>query len=73
MNKLIKSLESYVYTKNRMDLYNKEGIGLAIALDHNEIDSESHSSLYHKELGSDGVSKTSKTQSAEEYLKHLNQ
>ena len=56
-----------------MDLYNKEGIGLAIALDHNEIDSESHSSLYHKELGSDGVSKTSKTQSAEEYLKHLNQ
>ena len=38
INKLIVSLESYVYTKNRLDLYNKEGVGLSIALDENELD-----------------------------------
>lgn len=36
VNQLTKSLESYVYTKNRIDLYHKEGIGLAIALDERE-------------------------------------
>jgi len=40
LSELQTPLGRYVYTKNRMDLYNKEGIGLAIALDRDEIDSE---------------------------------
>jgi len=33
VNKLIQNLESFIYTKNRLSLYHKEGIGLSIALD----------------------------------------
>lgn len=69
---LIQSLESYVYTKNRVDLYHKEGTGLAVALDQEELDSEQYLSLYYPDVNSDGVSKSSRTQSAEEYLKQQN-
>lgn len=40
VNELIVSLEGYVYTKNRFDLYHKEGVGLQIALDEGEMDEE---------------------------------
>jgi hypothetical protein len=72
VTRLIESLESYVFTKNRMDLYHKEGIGLAIALDENELDDEKFVSLYYKESNSEGLSKSSKTQSAEEYIRLQN-
>lgn len=65
VNQLTKSLESYVYTKNRIDLYHKEGIGLAIALDEREQDPEQQSNLYVDQYKDDGLSKTSKTKSAE--------
>ena len=45
--RLLESLESYVFTRNRMDLYHKEGIGLAIALDEDELDDEKFASLYY--------------------------
>jgi hypothetical protein len=73
VTRLIDSLESYVYTKNRVDLYHKEGIGLAIALDGNELDVEQYTSLYYKEMNSEGASKSSRTQSAEEYLRLQNE
>jgi len=73
VNQLTKSLESYVYTKNRIDLYHKEGIGLALALDEREQDQEQQSSLYDEQYKDDGLSKTSKTKSAEQYLKSQNQ
>lgn len=47
---LINYLEGYIYTKNRIDLYKKEGLGLMIALDENDHedmdDVEKHSDLY---------------------------
>ena len=47
---LINYLEGYVYTKNRIDLYKKEGLGLMIALEENDQDDmndvEKHSDLY---------------------------
>ena len=73
VNELIASLSSYIYTKNRIDLYHKEGVGLSIALDENELDCEHFTSLYYQDYRSDGCSKTSKTKSAEEYLKSQNQ
>ena len=75
--KLIDYLEGYVYTKNRIDLYKKEGLGLMIALEENDLDDmddvEKHSDLYVQEFRSeDGISKTSKTKSAEQYLQSIN-
>ena len=48
VNDMTKSIESYVFTKNRIDLYYKDGIGLGIALDDKEKidDFEKHSVLY---------------------------
>jgi hypothetical protein len=68
---MISSLESYVYTKNRIDLYHKEGIGLGIALEEKERDDENYSSLHvDRPVSSEiCVSRTSKTISAEQYLK----
>lgn len=66
-------MESYVYTKNRIDLYHKEGIGLAIALDERDQDPEEQSHLYEEQYKDDGLSKTSKTKSAEQYLKSVSQ
>lgn len=64
LNGMCKNLEKYVYTKNRIDLYNKEGIGLAIALDKKDIEQqEEYQSLYYPVHNSEGASKTSKTQS----------
>lgn len=50
VNDMTKSIESYVFTKNRIDLYYKDGIGLGIALDEKEKidDFEKHSVLYEK-------------------------
>ena len=48
VNQLTKSLESYVYTKNRIELYHKEGVGLAIALDERDQDPEEQSHLYEE-------------------------
>ena len=64
---MISSLESYVYTKNRIDLYHKEGIGLGLALDEKERDDENFSSLHvDRPVSSEVcVSRTSKTISAE--------
>ena len=39
----------------------------------NELDCEHFTSLYYQDYRSDGCSKTSKTKSAEEYLKSQNQ
>ena len=68
---MTKSIESYVFTKNRIDLYYKDGIGLGIALDEKEKidDYEKHSVLYEEAFDQDGLSKTSKTKSREQYLK----
>jgi hypothetical protein len=71
---LIEHLEGYVYTKNRIDLYHQEGLGLMLALDDHDLeaieDDERRSGLYEKEYRTeDGCSKTSKTKSAEQYLK----
>ena len=67
VNHMTKSIESYVYTKNRIDLYYKDGIGLGIALDEKEKidDFEYQSILYEEAYGDDGLSKTSKTKSRE--------
>jgi len=67
---LINYLEGYIYTKNRIDLYKKEGLGLMIALDENDHedmdDVEKHSNLYVQDYRSiDGISKTSRTKTAE--------
>ena len=67
---LITYLEGYIYTKNRIDLYKKEGLGLMIALDENDHedmdDVEKHSDLYEQDYRSiDGISKTSRTKTAE--------
>jgi hypothetical protein len=50
VNDMTKSIESYVFTKNRIDLYYKDGIGLGIALDEKEKidDFEKYSVLYEK-------------------------
>ena len=63
------NLEKYVYTKNRIDLYNKEGIGLAIAIDQRDLEQEEYTSIYYPVHNSEGVSKSSRTQSAEEYMR----
>ena len=46
---------------------------MAIALDENELDDEKFTSLYYKEGTSEGLSKSSKTQSAEEYIRLQNE
>jgi hypothetical protein len=69
VNDLIEQLEEYICTKNRIDLYNKEGLGLALALNQNELDDEKHSSLYEDSFKADSISRSSKTKSAEQYLK----
>jgi len=71
---LIDRLEGYVYTKNRIDLYHQEGLGLMLALDDHELeaieDDEKRSELYERDRRApDGCSRTSKTKSAEQYLK----
>jgi hypothetical protein len=70
IGKLLDSLEGYIYTKNRIDLYNKEGIGLNIAIDEKDLEKYEDASDYlSKEFRNDGYSMTSKTRSADEYLK----
>jgi len=66
----------YIYTKNRIDLYNKEAIGLNIALNKGDIEEtniyknvEQESDYKIKEYRGDGYSLTSKTKTADEYLK----
>ena len=36
--KLINTLEKYIYTKNRIDLYNKEAVGLNVALNQRDLE-----------------------------------
>ena len=43
---LIKSLNSYIYTKNRIGLYNKQGIGLGIAIDEHDAENDGAGSEY---------------------------
>ena len=71
VNDLIEQLEEYICTKNRIDLYNKEGLGLALALNQTELDDEKHSSIYEHSFKVDSISRSSKTKSAEQYLKGL--
>jgi hypothetical protein len=67
---LIRRLEAFVYTKNRIDLYFKEGIGLNIAIDVEDTAKFEDFSDYAKPLKRhDGYSHTSATKSAEQYLK----
>jgi len=67
---LIHRLEAFVYTKNRIDLYFKEGIGLNIAIDIEDTAKFEDFSDYAKpNKRHDGYSHTSATKSAEQYLK----
>lgn len=38
--KLLNHLETYIYTKNRIDLYNKRSIGLNVALGSEDIEND---------------------------------
>jgi len=75
--KLLNHLETYIYTKNRIDLYNKEAIGLNIALSEHDIETgerpDEESDYKIKEYRGDGYSLTSKTKSSEAYLKNQDQ
>jgi hypothetical protein len=37
---LLNHLETYIYTKNRIDLYNKRSIGLNVALASDDIEND---------------------------------
>lgn len=84
MFKLLNNLESFIYTKNRIDLYNKESIGLNIALKNEDIEDDrtrddktknkesidGDNDYLVKNYRGDGYSLTSKTRTADDYLKN---
>lgn len=61
VKQFLKKIEDWVVTKNRVGLYNKEGLGLMLALEASNLDEEMQESLYLHPKRSDGDSKTSQT------------